>query len=81
MMLLEIIWIVVIVKIAGLKTVGSLQYKGGAAEFLLMIEFLQILGCIYDVAGVNWIVVLVKIAGLKTVGSLQYRGGAVECFF
>jgi hypothetical protein len=26
-------WIVVIVKIAGLKTVGSLQYRGGAAEF------------------------------------------------
>jgi hypothetical protein len=50
-MLMEIIWIVVIVKIAGLKTVGSLQYRGGAAEFLLMIEFLMILGCIYDVDG------------------------------
>jgi hypothetical protein len=31
--------------------VGSLQYRGGAAEFLLMIEFLMILGCIYDVDG------------------------------
>jgi len=51
MMLMEIIWIVVIVKIVGLKTVGSLQYRGGAAEFLLMIEFLMILGCIYDVDG------------------------------
>jgi hypothetical protein len=39
-MLMEIIWIVVIVKIVGLKTMGSLQYRGGAAEFLLMIEFL-----------------------------------------
>ena len=39
-MLLEIIWNVVIVKIAGLKTVDSLQYRGGAAKFLLMIEFL-----------------------------------------
>jgi hypothetical protein len=36
MMLLEIIWNVVIVKIAGLKTVGSLQYRGGAAEFLFL---------------------------------------------
>ena len=34
-MLLEIIWIVVIVKIAVLKTVGSLQYRGGAAELFL----------------------------------------------
>jgi len=51
MMLMEIIWIVVIVKITGLKTMGSLQYRGGAAEFLLMIEFLMILGCIYDVDG------------------------------
>jgi len=51
MMLMEIIWIVVIIKIAGLKTVGSLQYRGGAAEFLLMIEFLMILGSIYDVDG------------------------------
>jgi hypothetical protein len=42
---------VVIVKIAGLKTMGSLQYRGGAAEFLLMIEFLMILGCIYDIDG------------------------------
>jgi hypothetical protein len=50
-MLMEIIWIVVIVKIAGLKTVCSLQYRGGAAKFLLMIEFLMILGCIYDVDG------------------------------
>jgi len=48
---MEIIWIVVIVKIAGLKTVGRLQYRGGAAEFLLMIEFLMISGCIYDVDG------------------------------
>jgi hypothetical protein len=39
------------------------------------------LGCIYDVAGVNWIVVIVKIAGLKTMGSLQYRGGAADFFF
>jgi hypothetical protein len=45
-----------------------------------MIEFLWILGCIYDVAGVNWIVFIVKIAGLKTVGSLQYRGGAAKFF-
>jgi len=49
MMLMKIIWIVVIVKIAGLKTMGSLQYRIGAAEFLLIIEFLMILGCIYDV--------------------------------
>jgi hypothetical protein len=42
---------VVIVNIAGLKTVGSFQYRRGAAEFLLMIEFLMILGCIYDVDG------------------------------
>jgi ABC-type transport system involved in cytochrome c biogenesis permease subunit len=48
-MLMKIIWIVVIVKIAGLKTMGSLQYRIGAAEFLLIIEFLMILGCIYDV--------------------------------
>jgi hypothetical protein len=39
-MLLEIIWNVVIVKIAGLKIMGILQYRGAAAEFLLMIEFL-----------------------------------------
>jgi len=51
MMLMEIIWIVVIVNIVGLKTIGSLQYRGGATEFLLMIEFLMILGCIYDVDG------------------------------
>jgi len=38
------------------------------------------LGCIYDVAGVNWIVVIVKIAGLKIVSSLKYRGGAAEFF-
>jgi hypothetical protein len=38
------------------------------------------LGCMYDVAGVNWFVVIVKIAGLKTVGSLQYRRGAAEFF-
>ena len=38
------------------------------------------LGCIYDVAGVNWIVVIVKIAGLETMGSLQYRGGAAFFF-
>jgi hypothetical protein len=31
--------------------VGRLQYRGGAAEFLLMIEFLMISGCIYDVDG------------------------------
>jgi hypothetical protein len=37
MMLVEIIWIVVIVKIAGLKTVGSLQYRGGAVEFFFKI--------------------------------------------
>ena len=28
-------WIVVIVKIAGSKTEGSLQYRGGAAELFL----------------------------------------------
>ena len=39
------------------------------------------LGCIYDVAGVNWIVVIVKIAGLKTVGSLQYRGRGANFVF
>jgi len=45
-----------------------------------MIEFLYILGCIYDVAGVNWIVFIVKNAGLKTMDSLQYRGDAAEFF-
>jgi hypothetical protein len=33
MMLMEIIWIVVIVNIAGLKTVGSLWYRRSATEF------------------------------------------------